>query len=52
MTAKDGAEDFVILDQEKVDQVDKKLPGPNDWGYKYEPRHQRDPYNSSKPLAR
>lgn len=27
-------------------------PGPNDWGVKYSPSHQRDPSDPSKPLAR
>lgn len=30
----------------------KLLPGPQDWGYRYEPTHQRDPFDPSKPLPR
>ncbi len=29
-----------------------ELPGPRDWGYKYDPSHQRDPHDNSKPLPR
>lgn len=40
-------------DPPRVDNTDDKpLPGPNDWGYRYSPSHQRDPHSPFKPLAR
>lgn len=38
--------------KKKAVYLNKPLPGPNDFGYKYDPQHQRDPFDPSKPLPR
>lgn len=48
----DGRCNMSGVPYEEALKIHKPLPGPRDWGVKYEPEHQRDIHNPAKPAPR